>query len=222
MRFNLSQNDPYTKQAKAEGYPARSIYKLKEIDETFKLLKKGQRVLDLGCAPGSWLMYIAQRVGEQGKVIGIDTNQIKIVLPKNCFFKQESIFDFGTTYDDRHMLSQKKFNVVVSDVAPKTTGMKEKDAGESLALCQRAFEIAENVLLENGAFVCKIFESQESNDFLKEIKNSFKAVKRYKPKASLKHSKEFFIVATGFSGTGSGTGADPVPLGTGSAPVPVN
>lgn len=211
MKRQRSQTEYYTQKAKEEGFPARSVYKLKEIVEKFGLLKTGDRVLDLGCAPGSWLLYLAQKTGERGEVVGIDINEIKIQTTKNIIFLQKNVFD-------KDILSQKifekKFDLIVSDLAPKTTGMREKDVFDSFVLAKRTFEIAKIVLSEKGDFVCKIFESPAANDFLKEIACFFEKVRKYKPKATLKQSREFFIIAIGFSGPG----ADPVPLGTGSAP----
>lgn len=196
MKKELSKNDFYTKKAKEYGYPGRSVYKLKELDEKFGLFKPGDKVLDLGASPGSWLLYVARMIGPKGQAVGVDAQELKIALPQNCSFRQKSVFDFVSFYDDRSKVKQ-KFQVVVSDLAPKTTGIKEKDAADSLVLAKQAFTIAKKVLVEKGDFVCKVFESQPANEFLDELKKTFSLVRRCRPKAVLKQSREFYIVAKG-------------------------
>lgn len=186
------QNEFYTTLAKKEGFPARSIYKLKEIDEKYRIIKDGNRVLDLGCAPGSWLLYVSQKVGNKGKVIGVDIEEIKIPKKTNIIFIKRSVFDLKESdFKD-------KFEVVVSDLSPKTSGVKFLDTEKSLELAEKSFEIAKSVLLPGGNFVCKIFESESSNAFFKKVKNCFDFAKRFKPKAVIKKSKEFYIIGRGF------------------------
>ncbi len=182
----------YTILAKKEGHPARSIYKLKEIDEKYKIIKEGDWVLDLGCAPGSWLLYISQKVGNKGKVIGVDIEEIKISKKANIVFVKKSVFDLKESdFKD-------KFNVVVSDLSPKISGIKFLDTGKSLELTEKSFEIAKLILLLGGNFICKIFESELSNEFFKKVKNCFGFTKRLRPKAIIKRSKEFYIIGIGF------------------------
>jgi len=186
------QKEFYTTLAKKEGYPARSIYKLKEIDEKYKIFKKNSQVLDLGCAPGSWLLYISQKVGSMGKVVGVDIEEIKIPKKANIVFVKRSVFDLKESdFKD-------KFDAVVSDLSPKTSGVKFLDAGKSLELAEKSFEIAKSVLLPGGNFVCKIFENESSNEFFKKVKNCFDFAKRFRPKAIIKRSKEFYIIGRGF------------------------
>jgi 23S rRNA (uridine2552-2'-O)-methyltransferase len=186
------ENEPYTMLAKKEGYPARSVYKLKEIDEKYKIIKKSNRVLDLGCAPGSWLLYISQKVGNKGKVIGVDIEEIKIPQKANIIFIKRSILDLKESdFKD-------KFEAVVSDLSSKTSGVKFLDAGKSLELAEKSFEIAKLFLLPGGNFVCKIFENESSDEFFKKVKNCFDFAKRFRPKAVIKKSKEFYIIGRGF------------------------
>ena len=183
----------YTTLAKKEGYPARSVYKLKEIDEKYKIIREGNRVLDLGCAPGSWLLYISQKVGEKGKAIGVDIEEIKIPQKANIVFIKRSVFDLKESdFKD-------KFEAVVSDLSSKTSGVKFLDAGKSLELAEKAFEIAKSVLLPGGNFVCKIFQSELSDEFFKKVKNCFDFAKKIRPKAVIKKSKEFYIIGRGFT-----------------------
>ncbi len=186
------KEDFYTRLAKKEGYPARSVYKLKEIDEKYKIFKKGEKVLDLGCSPGSWLIYISQKVGDKGMVVGIDMESVKIVDKPNILFIKKDIFDL------KELDFKEKFQAVVSDLAPKTSGLKSLDAGRSLELSEKSFEIAKSVLLLGGNFVCKLFESESSDGFFKKVKRYFDSVKRFKPKAVVRGSKEFYIIAKGF------------------------
>ena len=181
----------YTKKAREEGYPARSVYKLEEIDKKFRIFKKGDCVLDLGCSPGSWLLYISKRVGEQGRVVGIDAEDIKIPQRNNIIFMKRNIL-YLTVLD----LVQLRYrcDAVVSDLAPSTTGVKSIDVGKSLELSEKAFEIAKEVLTKGGSFICKVFEGEGSDDFFKKVAECFDFIKRFRPKAVLKGSKEFYIV----------------------------
>ena len=194
MRWAARKNDSYTNKAKKEGYPARSVYKLKEIDVRYKLFKEGDRVLDLGCAPGSWMMYIAERIGPKGKVVGIDVQDIKTLLKSNMLFLKTDVenVDFSSGY------LQGKYEAVVSDMAPKTQGIKFRDAGESLFLSQKALEIAKLTLKPGGNFLCKVFEGEESQRFFKEIAKNFDFIKYFRPKAVRRGSREFYIIAKDF------------------------
>jgi 23S rRNA (uridine2552-2'-O)-methyltransferase len=183
------KNESYTVRAKKEGYPARSVYKLKEIDERYKIIKQGDWVLDLGSAPGSWMLYISKKIGERGKVLGIDTEETEIKAGNVVFIKKDI---------KEADLAGRRFNVVVSDLAPKTTGIKSVDSARSLELAELAFEISRKTLLPRGNFVCKIFESEETDSLIKEIEKSFRTVKRFRPLAVYKGSKEFYIIAEGF------------------------
>jgi 23S rRNA (uridine2552-2'-O)-methyltransferase len=188
-------NEFFTRKAKEEGYPARSVYKLKEIDEKHSLFKKGDRVLDLGCAPGSWLLYVADKIGSQGKVVGMDIKDIKIPLKENIIFIKKDVIDFEKSEGGE--LNQ-KYQAVISDLAPSTTGIESVDAAKSLELCEKAFNIAKRVLVPSGNFVCKIFEGESTDNFFKEIEKSFKFTKRFRPKAVIKRSKEFYIIGKKF------------------------
>ena len=186
------QNEFYTMLAKKEGYPARSVYKLKEIDEKYKIFKEGDRVLDLGSAPGSWLLYISQKVGDRGKIVGVDIEEIKMSPKANIIFIKKNVLDLEES-DFKN-----KFEVVVSDLSPKTSGIRFLDTGKSLELAEKSFEIAKSVLLPGGNFICKIFENESNNKFFKKMKNCFYFTKRFRPKAVIKKSKEFYIIGRGF------------------------
>ncbi|MFA5878019.1 MAG: RlmE family RNA methyltransferase [Candidatus Staskawiczbacteria bacterium] len=184
----------YTRKSKEEGYPARSVYKLKEIDEKYRVIRRGNRVLDLGCAPGSWLLYIAEKVGKTGKVLGIDSEDVKIKQKDNITFLKKNILEL----DESYFINMPKFHVLVADLAPKTSGVKSFDVGRSLELSETAFSIAKEVLVAGGNFICKIFEGADVDEFVKEVEKSFSVLKRVRPKAVIKHSKEFYIIAMGY------------------------
>lgn len=184
----------FTEKAQKEGYPARSVYKLKQIDRDFGIINKGDTVLDLGSAPGSWLMYLSEKVEEKGLVIGVDIEEIDIVPKENILFLQKSIEDEGFL----NAVKDRKFNSVVADLSPKTTGIKLIDCGISLELAERAFYIASKTLKPGGNFVCKLFEGGEIDDFIKKLEKHFKIIKRFRPRAVIKQSKEFYIVAMGW------------------------
>lgn len=185
-RQNL-KDEYYTRKSKQDHYPARSVYKLQQIDEKFGLIRKNDRILDLGCAPGSWLLYAARK----GEVLGIDSVNLKITLPINAKFIKQDVMSFTT---------DEKFNVIISDLAPNTSGEHFLDVGNSIELCEKCLEIAKTSLKRNGNFLCKIFEGEGMQEFFKEVEKNFKFAKRYKPMASRKESREIYIVGIKFNG----------------------
>ena len=186
--------DHYTKKARKEKHPARSVYKLKEIQQKYRVLKKGQRVLDLGCAPGSWLLYAAGIVGDKGRVVGIDKKPVTVNVPANVTTIPTDINSLGK----EHLpLVTNGFHVVLSDMAPSTTGNKTVDAARSEGLCEAALDMAKRRLVPGGAFICKIFQGGDTTAFVDAVRVSFKTVKIFKPKSSRKASKEIFIIGLG-------------------------
>lgn len=193
--------DYYFKKAKKEGYPARSVYKLKEIDERFHIFKPGDLVLDLGCFPGSWLLYIEKVIKPKGKVIGIDLKPITI--PNSSIFLQKDIFKLKTK-EIQDLLKKNnlpdKFNVIVSDLAPSTSGMKDVDSEHSLELIEKAFSFIPMLLKKEGSFVCKAFESNDVHFLAKKVSSFFRFFKMFKPKATRKRSKEMYVILCGWQG----------------------
>ncbi len=185
--------DAYFKRAKKEGYLARSVYKLKEIDQRYRLFKKGDRVLDLGASPGSWLQYIAQVVGPKGRVLGLDLNPIRWENPPAFVqFWERDVLKWDVNEAKK---VADAFDVVVSDMAPATTGIKDVDTFRSIKLANRALEIALALLRLQGHFVCKVLEGGEMKDFLLKCKQQFSFVKVFKPQSSRRESREVFVVA---------------------------
>jgi 23S rRNA (uridine2552-2'-O)-methyltransferase len=186
--------DHLTQRAKAENYPARSIYKLEEIQNKFKVMKKNDRVLDLGCAPGSWLLYAAKQVGSYGRVLGIDLKSIEIKLPDNVVTIKDNLLNLeNISFLDKN----RRFNAIFSDMAPATTGRKDVDALRSFELCNMALKVADDFLAQSGNFVCKIFQGNDFNAFQKNVKLKFKECKIFKPDSCRKQSKEIYIIAKG-------------------------
>ncbi len=191
-----NKDEFYTRKAREEGYPARSIYKLKEIDEKHRLIKKGDFVLDLGSSPGSWVLYLSDKVGQQGRVFAIDIEDANMPERANVDFVKKDIFEL--TEADLFRIKG-KCDVVSADLAPKTSGVISTDVGKSLELSEKAFDIAKFTLRRGGHFISKIFEGEGVDAFIKIVEKDFRVLKRVRPMAVIKHSKEFYIVAKGFS-----------------------
>jgi len=187
--------DHYTRLAKKENYPARSVYKLKEIQAKFKVIKKGNRILDLGCSPGSWSIYAGEVADKNGEIIGIDLKQIDISTISSFKMIVGDALNPDTFLDEiKH-----PFDIVLSDMAPATTGRKDIDAIRSYELSEAAFSIAMKILKKGGNFVCKNFQSQDSKILIDKVKKNFNKQKIFKPKSSRKASNEIFVIGLGFT-----------------------
>ncbi len=187
--------DFYYRQAKAKGFVARSVFKLKELDERYRLFRAGGRVLDLGAAPGSWLDYVSEKVGEKGLAVGVDRKPLRQSLRPNMRFLNADVLEM-----DRSGLRgiSPAFDAVISDLAPSTTGDRDGDHVRSFELCTKAKELAVGLLAPGGAFVCKMFQGAETKRFVEGLQASFAQVKVQKPKASRDESREIYIVALCF------------------------
>ncbi len=187
------QQDHYARRAKREGFAARSVYKLDEIDRRVRLLRPGMAVLDLGCAPGSWVQYEAKVVGPRGRVVGVDLQEVTLSLPPHVTLIQGDAFEVEAS----GLLSDGPFDVVTSDMAPATMGDRFTDHVRSMALCERAFEVACEVLRPGGSFVCKAFEGGELQALVQHMRPSFEGFRRIKPKGTRSESVELFLVGSG-------------------------
>ena len=200
MKQRGSKSDPnrwadhYTRKAQKEDYPARSVYKLQEIQEKTRLLRKGDRVLDLGCSPGSWLLYAAKIVGEGGRVAGVDLKPITTALPPNA---KAYIGDLTNLDDELSEVLGTGYNAVLSDMAPDTTGNKNVDAIRSAGLAETALHIACQRLVKGGGFACKIFQGSDFEAFVNQVRAEFVKVKIFKPKSCRKASKEIYVIGFG-------------------------
>jgi 23S rRNA (uridine2552-2'-O)-methyltransferase len=188
---NNKWQDHYARRAKKENYAARSVYKLAEIQKKHRLIKRGDRVLDLGCAPGSWLQFAAEQTGPKGKVVGVDLKEVIIRLPDHV---QVVTGDIDAVIRDADQPLGTGFSVVLSDMAPATTGNKHADAVRSFVLCETALEVAAEVLRPGGQFVCKIFQGEDFKSFCDKVKSQFTKMHIFKPQSSRKGSKEIFII----------------------------
>ncbi len=192
--------DFYFKKAKQQNYPARSVYKLKELDNKFKLFRKGMRVLDLGAAPGSWSMGAAEKVGENGLVLACDIQATDTTFPPNVIFMQEDIFERSQEFELK-LAELGPFDSVISDMAPRTTGTKFTDQTRSLELCIEALHVAVTYLKPGGSFVVKIFMGPDIHELLQPMRRQFTKVKSFKPQSSRQESKETFFVGTAYKGS---------------------
>jgi 23S rRNA (uridine2552-2'-O)-methyltransferase len=186
--------DHYTRRAQKENYPARSVYKLQEMQQKYSIIRKGDRVLDLGCAPGAWLLFAAKQTGPGGSVVGIDLQKIAIDLPSHAQAVQGDLTDAESDWPGK---LGRDFEVVISDMAPATTGNKTVDAARSHGLCRAALDIARQALTPGGTFVCKVFHGPDFKAFEQDVRNSFGSIKNFKPRSSRKASKELFIIGFG-------------------------
>jgi 23S rRNA (uridine2552-2'-O)-methyltransferase len=189
--------DFYFKKAKKENYPARSVYKLKEMDKAFKLFSPRQKVLDLGASPGSWSLYAAQKIGSKGHVVAVDLNPPGTSFPEQVSFVQADVFTSDTHLQE--VLEQyAPFDLIISDMAPKTTGIKFTDQARSYNLAEQALNLARKWLKTKGHFVVKIFLGPDVPNLVQEMRKSFTKVKQFKPKSSRSESKEMFLVGLGY------------------------
>ena len=188
--INKQRRDTYVRQSKVDGYRARSAYKLIEINEKFKIFKGGMFVLDIGAAPGSWSQYVSKIV-KNGKIISVDLKKMEkienTIQIKGDFTTQE-------TQDEVRNYLDKGFDVVMSDMAVNTTGIKNIDSIQTGELCKEAMIFSKDVISNNGFFISKIFMGSTFNEIVALGKKIFKEVKVFKPKSSRKDSKESFII----------------------------
>ncbi len=189
-------DDHFARKARQEDWLARSVYKLEEIDKRFHLIQKGNRILDLGCHPGSWSQYASLKAGPKGEVVGVDLTPLEGFSAANFRFIQADVF----TLDPVRLVAEiGPRDVVMSDLAPKTTGSASTDVSRSIGLAKRALELATGLLKKGGHFVCKVFEGEDFGLFRDEVAARFGRAKPFRPPAVRKRSREVYIVGKGFS-----------------------
>lgn len=200
MDYNVRKiNDYYSKKAKKEKYPARSVYKLQEVQQRYRFLRRGDSVLDLGCYPGSWSLYASEVVGSKGLVVGVDLQQADQAprrdgAPIEWLCKDICDPDFPVVL--RRI--RPRFKIVISDLAPRTTGNKWADAQQSLVLVRHTLELAEQLLHEKGHYLCKVFQGEDFPAFFQQVKERFALAKVLKPKSSRTESREVFVLGMDF------------------------
>ena len=187
--------DYYFNKAKQDNYPARSVYKLEEAQKKYNFLRHGDVVLDLGCQPGSWSMYAARIVGPQGLVVAVDLKEVKktsIPGAAEIVWLCQDI----TAVDAITVLQRiaTDFRVVLSDMAPRTSGNKWVDQQQSLRLARRSLEIAEQLLGKGGNYYCKVFQGEDVPEFINDVRGRFMTTRTFKPKSSRTESREVFIL----------------------------
>jgi 23S rRNA (uridine2552-2'-O)-methyltransferase len=188
--------DPFARKARASEYRSRAVYKLKEIDERDRLLRPGQVVVDLGAAPGSWSQYAASRVGPEGRVYAVD------VLPMDpvpgVVFLEGDFGDEDVQRRLREALGDRRADLVICDIAPNLSGVRDTDQARSMYLAERAGEFAHEVLARGGDFLVKLFQGSEADAFRRELMEGFQKVSVRKPRASRSESREFYVLARGY------------------------
>jgi len=196
--------DYYWRKSKEEGYPARSVFKLQEIQQKHAPVKPAARVLDLGASPGSWSLYLLDMLAGAGSVTGVDLNEPdgKLLARKSYRFFHG---DFTTDEVERRIREAGPFDIVVSDAAPSTTGNRTMDTARSAEIARKVIAICETCLVPGGNCVLKIFQGGEERDILADMRRLFSSAKAFKPKASRSDSMEIYFIGLGFTpATGRG------------------
>ena len=189
-------DDKYVQEAQKKGWRSRAVFKLDEVQNRDKLLRPGMTVVDLGAAPGSWSQYLAEKVGDKGQVVACDILPMASLAGVDFLqgdFREEAVLDALLKRIDG-----KNVDVVLSDMAPNMSGNNSVDQAGSMYLVELALDMCNQVLKKNGAFIVKVFQGEGFDQYLQEVRNSFKAVKIRKPDASRARSREVYIVATGY------------------------
>jgi 23S rRNA (uridine2552-2'-O)-methyltransferase len=191
--------DHYFEKAKKDNYLARSAYKLEEINKKYNILSKDMNVLDLGYYPGSWTQYTAKVVGDKGTIVGIDIQEVnpKLEVLKNVRVYEKDINDVKSLEE---LGVSDKFDALISDMAPSTTGIKSVDQARSLNLVEMVFYHLPNFLKIGGNFTIKVFDSNDAQMFLKQQRSLFTEYSFLKPKSTRSVSKEFFVIGKGYKG----------------------
>ncbi|HVX03217.1 MAG TPA: RlmE family RNA methyltransferase [Nitrososphaera sp.] len=196
MRLADARRDHYRRLAKDQGYRSRAAYKLKQINDSYRILKRGNRIVDIGCAPGGWVQVATKEVGPGGRVVGIDLKEVEPVADSTIL--QGSIDDPVAVGKIIEALGAEKADVILSDLAPNVSGMWEVDHARQIDLTRSALALAKQVLKVGGNAVFKVFEGEFLNELKGEMKASFGKVLVSKPTASRQESSELYLVCVGF------------------------
>jgi 23S rRNA (uridine2552-2'-O)-methyltransferase len=193
LRKRETRHDFFYRKAKKEQYKSRAVYKLQEIHQTFKIFKRGGKVVDLCAHPGGWSQFASKKVGSNGIVIAVDLQPVKVpgVIPiVGDITSEETILQIEECL-------QGKCDVMLSDCSPNVSGHWGTDHARQIFLAQTSLELANKLLKKKGAFICKVFQGDLSNEHLRMTRSSFKAVRTFKPQASRKRSAEMYFIARG-------------------------
>jgi 23S rRNA (uridine2552-2'-O)-methyltransferase len=193
-----NRHDPAYLRAKRDKYAGRAVYKLDEIDKRFHLIKHGAQILDLGCWPGSWLQYAATKAGPEARLVGIDLDAVEIALPNNV---ETIVGDVMKLKLDRLLERYGRFDLVLSDMAPNTTGNKDYDISTSEDLFLRALDVATVCVRIGGHFCAKVFQGGRFPQLLREVELRFQEMKAFRPEHTRKASREQYIIGRGLRAT---------------------
>jgi 23S rRNA (uridine2552-2'-O)-methyltransferase len=189
-------NDPYVRQAKKDGVRSRAYYKIQEIDEHFRIFQPGQKIADLGAAPGSWCEYVVKKLDGEVAIVGVDLLHVKPI--EHCDFVEGDFTDDHILKQILDLLGDEKIDVVLSDMAPNSTGHTKTDHLRIMYMLELALDFAVNNLKPGGSFICKVLRGGTERELLDATKKHFAKVKHFKPVASRQESTETYLVATGF------------------------
>ncbi len=195
------KNEEYYKKAKKQDYRSRASFKLLQLNRKYKIIKKGDFVVDLGAAPGGWSQVALEAVGEDGLVVAVDLNRMKS-FPEENFWSIKGDFTHEDTLDEIKRTMQGKAQVIISDASPKLSGIKDLDQLRSIDLAQTVLQICDNILKYKGNIIMKVFQGEGYPELLAEVKTKFQTVKTTKPPSSRKKSGEMYVVGRGFRRAG--------------------
>lgn len=199
MKLEQAKRDYYRKRAKEEGYRSRAAFKLKEMNNRYQLMRRGSKVVDVGCAPGGWLQVASEEVGNVGLVVGIDLEQVK-PISKNTVLLQDDIGSKGIGDRIKEIFRGDSAALVMADLSPKLSGVWEMDHFRQIDLCNSVVDLLPSILEVGGSCVMKAFQGDELQSLIQRLKASFSRIEVSKPSASRKASSEVYLVALGFSG----------------------
>ena len=191
------KKDPYYKRAKADDYRSRASYKLKQLDKKYKIIRKGDTVVDLGAAPGGWSQVAMEKVEEEGIVVAVDLNRIKPLDGEN-FYRIRGDFTDENVQNKIKKIVGGHTKVLISDASPTLTGIKDIDHLRSIDLIESVINIGDNILEDKGNIVIKAFQGEEYKNLIDKLKKKFKVLKTTKPPSSRKKSSEMYIIGLGF------------------------
>jgi 23S rRNA (uridine2552-2'-O)-methyltransferase len=208
---DYTQPDRFTKAAKAAGYPARSVFKLEEIQRRYRLFRSGQRVLDLGAAPGSWTLYASREIGPAGRVLAVDLSEIAETLPANVIARQLDVMLAGRA----ELGDLAPYHVLLSDMAPRTSGTRARDQALSAELCQRALALSDELAGADSSIVLKLFMSNDFKPLEQALRARYAECRVVRPEATRSQSTEVFLVGLRRREPGAGVGSGAASAGTG-------
>ncbi len=198
MSMSYRRKDGYWRMAKREGYRSRASYKLLQLNKKFHLIKKGDYVLDIGCAPGGWMQVAKEIVGENGYILGVDIQRIPFFEEKNVEFLRKNVEDTDIVFKIKERAET--FDVVISDISPKISGVWDVDHSRSVELSEKALNLAVELLRHDGNFLVKVFQGEFFSEFFQKVKSHFSYAKISSPQASRKSSAEVYIIGKHFRG----------------------